>query len=49
MVEERGRAGAKALSDWLRRCRAAVREVKGAIYLCDSVRIVSAISVTVWG
>ena len=33
MVEERGREGAKALSDWLRRCRATVREVKGATFV----------------
>ena len=30
MVEERSKAGANALSDWLRRCRATVGEVKGA-------------------
>ena len=29
MVEERVKAGAVALSDWLRRCRASVGEVKG--------------------
>ena len=38
MVEERGRAGAKALSDWLRKCRVAVAEVKEASYLCEAVR-----------
>ena len=34
MVEERGRARAESLSDWLRKCRAAVGEVKG----CTCVR-----------
>ena len=29
MVEERAKAGAVALSDWLRRCRASVGEVRG--------------------
>ena len=29
MVEERAKAGARALSDWLRRCRASVGEVRG--------------------
>ena len=33
MVEERGRVGVKALSDWLRRCRASVGEVKGATFV----------------
>ena len=33
MVEERGRAGVKALSDWFRRCRASVGEVKGATFV----------------
>ena len=28
MVEERAKAGARALSDWLRRCRASVGEVR---------------------
>ena len=28
MVEERAKAGAVALSDWLRRCRASVEEVR---------------------
>ena len=30
MVEKRAKAGAKALSDWLRRCKGTVGEVKGA-------------------
>ena len=29
MVEERVKAGAGALSDWLRRCKASVGEVRG--------------------
>ena len=33
MVEERAEAGAKALNDWLRRCRATVGEVKGATFV----------------
>ena len=33
MVEERGRAGAKALSDWLGKCRVVVAEVKGATFV----------------
>ena len=33
MVEERAKAGAGALGDWLRRCRATVGEVKGATFM----------------
>ena len=33
MVEERAKAGAMALSDWLRRCRATAGEVKGATFV----------------
>ena len=33
MVEERAKAGAKVPSDWLRRCRATVGEVKGATFV----------------
>ena len=33
MVEERGRVGVKALSDWLRRCSASVGEVKEATFV----------------
>ena len=33
MVEERAKVGAKALSDWLRRYRATVGEVKGATFV----------------
>ena len=32
MVEERVNAGAGALSDWLRRCRASVEEVRGGTF-----------------
>ena len=33
MVKERAKAGAGALCDWLRRCRATVGEVKGAAFM----------------
>ena len=33
MIEERAKAGAKALSDWLRKCRATVGEVRGATFV----------------
>ena len=33
MVDERAKTGAKAPSDWLRRCRATVGEVKGATFV----------------
>ena len=33
MLEERAKAGAKALSDWLGRCRATMGEVKGATFV----------------
>ena len=52
MVEERGKAGARALSDWLRRCRATMREVRGATFvrlmesLVESVLLYGA---EVWG
>ena len=29
MVEERARAGSRALSDWIRKCRDAAGEVRG--------------------
>ena len=32
MVEEKVKAGAVALSDWLRRCRASVGEVRGGTF-----------------
>ncbi len=33
MVEEREKAGAKALSDWIRRCRVAVGELRGETFV----------------
>ena len=33
MVEERAKAEAKTLSDWLRECKATVGEVKGATFV----------------
>ena len=33
MVEETAKAGAKALSDWIRRCRVAVGELKGETFV----------------
>ena len=32
MVEERAKAGARALSKWLRKCRVAVGEVRGETF-----------------
>ena len=32
-MEERARAGSRALSDWLRKCRDAVREVRGRTFV----------------
>ena len=52
MAEERAKAGARALGDWLRRCRAAAGEVKGSIFmklmemLVESVLLYGA---EVWG
>ena len=52
MVEERAKAGAKTLSEWLRRCRAAVGELRGETFkkllemLVDSVLLYGA---EVWG
>ena len=52
MVEERGKSGARALSDWLRRCKAIVGEVRGATFkrlmemLVDTVLLYGA---EVWG
>ena len=48
MVEERVKAGAKALSDWIRRCRVAVGELRGETFvkllemLVDSVLLYGA-------
>ena len=33
MVEERAQTGARALSDWLRKCRAAVKEVQSETFV----------------
>ena len=52
MVEERAKAGAKALSDWLRWCRATVGEVKGATFvrlLEMLVELVLLYGVEAWG
>ena len=52
MVEERAKARAKALSDWLRRCKMAVGELRGKTFirllemLVDSVLLYGA---EVWG
>ena len=52
MVEERAKAGAEALSDWIRRCRVAVGELRGETFvkllemLVDSVLLYGA---EVWG
>ena len=52
MVEERAKAGAKALSDWLRRCRATVGEVKGATFVRLMEMLVESVllyGVEAWG
>ena len=52
MAEERAKAGTRALGDWLRRCRAAVWEIKGSTFmklmemLVESVLLYGA---EVWG
>ena len=52
MVEEKANAGAKALSDWLRRCRVTVGDLRGKLFLkllemlVDSVLLYGA---EVWG
>ena len=43
MVEERAKAGAKALSDWLRRCRTTMGEVKGATFVRLLVMLVESV------
>ena len=48
MAEERAKAGVKALSDWIRRCRVAVGELRGETFvkllemLVDSVLLYGA-------
>ena len=32
-MEERGKAGARVLSEWLRKCRVAVEEVRGEMFV----------------
>ena len=50
MIEERAKAGAKALSDWLRRCRATVGEVRGATFVRLLEMLVESVQyVIVWG
>ena len=49
MGEERGRVGAKALSDWLRKCRAAVGEVTIVRLLELLVESVLLYGAEVWG
>ena len=52
MAKERAKAGARALGDWLKRCTAAVGEVKGSTFmklmemLVESVLLYGA---EVWG
>ena len=51
-IEERAKAAAKALSDWLRRCRATVGEVRGATFvrlLEMLVELVLLYGVEAWG
>ena len=43
MAEERAKAGAKALSDWIRRCRAERRNV------CETVGNVGRFGAVIWG
>ena len=33
MVEERAKAGAKSLSDWMKRCRVTVGELRGETFV----------------
>ena len=49
MIEERAKAGAKALSDWLRGCRATVGEVRGATFVRPLEMLYSRVGVIVWG
>ena len=51
-MEERAKAGAGTLSDWLRRCRASVGEVRGATFgklLEMLVGLMLLYGVEVWG
>ena len=52
MVEKRAKAGARALSDWLRRCRATVGEVRGATFVRHLEMLVESVllyGVEAWG
>ena len=48
VAEERVEAGARALGDWLRRCRAVVGEVKGSTFMKLMEMLVESVLVTVW-
>ena len=52
VVKERAKAGARALSDWLRRCRASVGEVRGETFRRLLEMLVGSVllhGVEVWG
>ena len=49
MIEKRAKAGAKAVSDWLSRCRATVGEVKGATFVRLLEMLVCRVGVVIWG
>ena len=51
-MKERAKAGARALSDWLRRCRASVGEVRGETFRRLLEMLVGSVllyGVEVWG
>ena len=48
-MKERAKAGARALSDWLRRCRASVGEVRGETFRRLLEMLVLLYGVEVWG
>ena len=49
IVEERGKAGARVLSDWLRRCRAIVGDVREATFERLMEMLVDTVLLHVWG
>ena len=49
MVEERAKAGAKALSDWIRRCRVAVGELRGETFVKLLEMLVDSVLLYAWG
>ena len=52
MVEERAKAGARALSEWLRKCRVAVGEVRGETFVKLMEMLVGSVlmyGAEVWG